>query len=433
MPGGGIHKNITLNAIKNIPEWEKKFIDKKVEENMCKLSLLPDIFFDIKGDGYYKAIKYTYFIDNIQFHYLPDYNLEKEYKFWVVKKDKKGKPYILKKLNNYENKNWKHFYKGFNYYFKKAIVSLQNENFDDFAGFLGVILHTIQDATISLHSIEGYEGTDIFILDRLIEPPSSDLKYLPTSILLKEMPVPEFSFLPSLLGEKEQEVTFILYSELYKIVEKTRKLLIPIVLNSYENKKEEVNNLYRKMFLNSSKLCADVIHTIFCIAFKKFRKDEKKKLKKIYLSDLKPVKKPCVLFPPYRFTPILKDTSIDINGKKIPLSLCVNGKIKRFSKGFSTGSHYEYTISFYIPEDVYKTFSCYLGLHSHSGKNGNVNINIKFRKRLIFKKHFKGNLSAEKVEFSVKKGGLLEFIVKSPNETNNPENNIVFGAPLLEK
>lgn len=431
MPGGKIHRGITLNALKNIPEWEKRIIDDELKK-IYESDFSPDNYFDIK-DGYFKALKYTYFIDGIQFHYLPDYNLGKEYKFWKVKTNKKGKPYSLERISDYQNKNWQHFYKGFNYYFKKSILCLKNNKLDDFAGFLGVILHVIQDATNTLHSLEGYEGTDIFVLDRLITPHSSSPEYLPSSILSKDIDVPEFSFSPSILGEKPQEAVFLLFSKLNNTVENTRKLLIPIIMNTYKKREKEVYALYNKMFLSSSKLCADVINTIFCIAFHKFKKDEIEKLKKIYLSDIKPIKKPCVVSQPYRFISILKDKAFDKNRNIIPLSLYVNGKIKKFKKGWSTGAHYQHSIVFHIPRDVYKTFSCYLGLHSSSGEKGDVEIKIKFRKKTKFRKHFKGNKSSEKIIFSVAAGGLLEFNIRSKDGMSNPDNNIVFGSPLLEK
>jgi hypothetical protein len=436
MPGRE-HIDITRTAVNSLPSWQKKILGEKGRGLIIEDCTMPDRYFDIKGGGYEKSLPYALLIDNIQFHYIPNTPIEGEYRFWNVVKDRNGRPLRLERVMDEGNINWKHASKGFLYYIDSAVKSLREDKIEDFAGFAGVLLHTLQDAGVGNHALEGVDGTDIFVLDRLIKPPADRPLFIP-SVVLSTLNIPEIPVCrPSLLGTSVKETAFLLYTEYYNMVSSARIKLIPIVLSTYASNKEETDRLYSEMLYRCARLCTSVLYTVICIASGKLSQRESAALKKIYLSDLKPIREPRILSLPYRFLRMLKDAALNENQKAVPLELLVgeNGKKRRkvFKKGLGTGCHYEYVLSYELPAGIYKKFMCYAGLHSRLGMGGNAFIIVKFRGRKKFSERFNERKPSAKIEVSVFKGGLLELVVRCDRGMTGIKNNIVWGDPVFIK
>lgn len=432
-----MHKQVTNYTIDALPSWERKIFGSEGRRFLEEASVFPDCYFDTKCGGYEKARPYAFFVDGIQFHYIPNTPLEPRYRFWKVVTDQKGKPLRLARIADRKNPNWEHTKRGFHFYLSQAVEHLQKKNIKDFCGFLGTFLHVLQDGSTFLHSLEGIDGTDIFILDRLIDPPEGNLSLLPSSLLCEKDALPTNLNLPVLLGTSVAEVAFLLYSRFYKAQVYSRKRLIPLLESIYEGNTKKTEQLSSEIVSNCIQLCADVTHTIFCLAFKKFLQRQVKALERVYLSELKPIWEPAGLSLPYRFITMVKDHSLDENCNLHPLQLVINEKgrkkLRTFRKGLGTGCHYEYTIAYELPANVYETFSTAVGLHAKLGKGGNVKVKIKLQGKTLFHQHFTDGHPAQQIEIPVRKGGLLELVVTSEMGTQGKHNNLVWGNPVLIK
>lgn len=225
MAGTGTHQLITKRAVATLPAWEQKILGVTGKKFLNESCLFPDMYFDIETGGYQKALPYAHFIDGIQFHYIPNTPIEPEYKYWKVVKDKTGKPVRLKRVVTEPNLNWKHSQQGFRFYFRQAVTNLRRKNLKKAAGFLGSLLHVLEDGGTGLHSLEGTDGSDIFILDRLMKPARGDISRLPTGIL--SAPEPENPDIhlgsPALLGTGVEEAVFLLYTRFYQVQSASRK------------------------------------------------------------------------------------------------------------------------------------------------------------------------------------------------------------------
>ena len=433
-----MHKELTGHIIFFLPSWQKKILGRAGENFLLESSLFPDLYFDVRGDGYSRAKPYAYFIDGIQFHYLPNTPVENEYKYWTVVTKNQKTPLRLKRLNCYQsNPAWEHCWKGFNFYFSQAVKSLQSKQIKDFAGFLGSFLHVLQDATSYLHSLEGIDGTDIFVLDRLLVSEEDDFSLWPTSLLGEKSEGRIKLKAPRLLGTSISEASFLLYSELYQAQAANRRLLIPLYYALKNGNKEKERQIRSCLLSRTAQLCLNVAHTIFCLAFQRWSSKEEKKLRKIYLSDLKPVWQPRLLSLPYRFIAMVRDKSLNEKRQKCPLKLCLNdsGKWKAvvFKKGLGTGSHYHHSLIYQVPAGIYKFFSGAVGLHADLGHGGDLKVRIYLNRRLVFRQHFTDYYPGQRFQINIRNGGLLQLAVQSNQATAATGNQIVWGEPVLLK
>lgn len=432
-----MHRQVTEYTFNALPDWERRIIGEEGRKLLLESCLFPDIYFDLEGGGYQKARPYTFLIDGIQFHYIPNTPIEPRYKYWKVVTNRHGRPLKLVRITERKNLTWEHIKQGFNFYLSRIIDNLRKGDIKKFAGFLGTFLHVLQDGTTYLHSLEGIDGTDIFLLDRLIDPPEGNLNLLPSFLLCETDAKKICVSSPVLLGTSVGEVTFLLYSRFYQVQSASRKKLLPLLQSIFEGDTEKTENLRSQMISDCVQICADVIHTIFCIAFEKYSRNQVCALKRIYLSDLKPILEPAGLSLPYRFITMVKNYAVDENRNLRPLKLMLekNGdrKIHTFRKGLGTGCHYEYTLAYDIPANVYKTFSTAVGLHAELGKGGDIKVTILLGGKKMFQRRFNDNHPAEHISIPVKKGGLLELVVTSNKGMSGTRNNIVWGDPVLSK
>jgi len=436
MAGTPEHIIITKKALELLPAWERKKLGKVAEYLSTECCLFPDRYFDIVNGGYEKICPYTLHIEGIQFHYLPDTPIKQEYKFWCVENDSKKKIKHLARIFNEPNKNWLHASKGFTFYLKKSIECFKKDRFNDAVSFLGILLHVLQDAGSPLHSLEGPDGTDLFVLDRLFGLPGNNPSLLPSSILVEDgdLPYEITGYSPSIIGTSIGEIIFHLYTRYCHLTFASRRTCLPIIFNTLNGHREIANRLRVERMIDITKLCADLIHTVFCMVYGKIQPKDIKHLSKIYLSDMQPIKRPWGLSVPYRFITMLKDASLDKNRNIVPLKLLLNDRKKlnevTFKKGFGTGSHYNYTLNWEIPKNVYRFFHCAIGLHSELGKNGEVRLEIVLAGKILFAADFNDSHPIERLKFPILSGGLLELKARSKTGAK-PENNIVWGELML--
>ncbi|HRU04455.1 MAG TPA: hypothetical protein P5137_01615, partial [Candidatus Brocadiia bacterium] len=369
----------------------------------------------------------------IQFHYIPNTDIESEYKYWAVTDDPATGRLRLKRGAVPPNMNWRHASAGYEYYFRRAADSLRAGETDDAAGFLGTLLHFIEDSTFGLHAVEGTDGVDIFVLDRFIEPPGGDLALRPSSVIdCKLLPFDIQGYQPRLLGLKPAEAAFHLYTACAEVVAAARKKLIPIVFHVYEKNEAAANALRLAMLQDSARLCADVVFTCCAMAGAGWTADQAARLQQVYLSDMKPVREPRGLSMPYRFITMLRDAALDADRRAVPLRLKIDGQETAFAKGLGTGSHYDYTLAWEIPAGVYDRFRCAVGAHSTLSPDGDFTASLTMNGRVEAEARCWPERPAARFGCGVSHGGLLELKVRS-GAGMALKSNIVWGAPLLTR
>ena len=213
MPGHFTHRSLTRAALQALPAWARDRLPAEAERLLLdECCMNPDRYFDLFALGHDRVKPYTLLIDGIQFHYLPNTPIEGEYKYWSVVEDAEGRR-RLRRLRVEENENWRHAREGFTFYIERASAALREGRFVDAMNFLGILLHTLEDASTFLHSLEGPDGVDIFALNRLVPPPDGRLEMMGTSLLAGA--AVEFDlgpYGPALLGLSAPEAAFRLYT-----------------------------------------------------------------------------------------------------------------------------------------------------------------------------------------------------------------------------
>ena len=300
------------------------------------------------------------------------------------------------------------------------------------AKFAGCLLHMLEDSSFGAHSLEGPYGTDIFVLERLFEE-QGDLSKSPLCILtaLDCSAVETFEYTPKLLGESVPEIVMRLYAAYVKTVSSSRRSCFKIVQNTYDGNEEKNPMLIQEIFSNTVKMCADMLFSVWAVA--NYRFENSVDTEQIYLTELEPFEFPLGASGGYRFLSCLKNIAVNSKMRKIPLRLKQDDKIVSFDKGLSLGSHYEESLFYWIPEEVYSTFGACIGLHpeclnQHSGVKVHVINNGETVQEFNFNEE---NSSAEiKIKNPQGKFGFkISYIRGCPHQANI----IVIGNPVLQK
>ena len=435
MPGSECHCAISREALKALCEWQREALGHAAGRLVQETCLFPDVYYDIHGGGHERAAPFVPMIDGIPLHYLPNTPIECEYKQWQVVEVRGGRR--LQRAQIEPNENWRYASLGFNQCLGACVDGLRTGRVADAVGFMGTLFHVLQDATSFVHSLEGPDGTDIFVLDRLVDPPDGDLSQRPSSVLAGAST--EFTiegWRPRLLGVSAAEAAFRLYSAYVEAVLTSRKKLLPLLTCVYADDPAEADRLRADILARAARLCADVAHTILCIAFDRIDPDQAAAIDRVYVSDLKPVREPRGLSLPYRFITMLRDAALDDARQPQPLSLVLDGRTVTFDKGLGTGCHYAYGISWEVPAGVYGTFSCAVGLHSELSRHGDFTAEVCMAGESVARKRCHEADPAARVRCSAHHGGLLELRVTSDAGMGVAEgrvNNIVWGDPVLSK
>lgn len=310
MPGAIFHQCLTKGAIlsNNISNAENLI------DTYC---LYPDFYFEKYSPS---LKKYLYFYDNIQFHYPPHTPVEEFYRYWN-RDDNGNYPFT-----HHKNENIIHVEAGFSFYLGKIIISLKESNQEEAFKYLGCLLHFLEDSTFGVHALEGADGTDLFVLDRLF---NSDIaKYL-CSIALPE----EFSLLkvtPKILTSKREEFVQLLYARYVKDVAISRQYLFDIaVLHQYKTSIRSFEENLKQMFLVALQLATDTIATIWAIVNSNNQNTSLRQL-----SD----------FSPYHYP---------IGGSNFALK-----KYEEIDNKITFGANSVASLLYNIPQNLYKTFTC---------------------------------------------------------------------------
>ncbi|MBR1953393.1 MAG: hypothetical protein IKA32_12490 [Lentisphaeria bacterium] len=247
MPGKIIHRTITAQALASC-----KITDAcALAQDYC---CYPDFYFEEKSE---EAAPYMFFYEGIQFHYPPHTPVEEFYRYW----DHKDGRNIL--LSTRDNDNIRHVEAGFRYYLNKTVALLRENNRSEAWKYLGCLLHFLEDSTFGLHTLEGADGTDIFVLDRLSGT------NVTKELCKVELPREYFSQTvePEIISDNIEETVSLLFARYVRDSAAGRQALFDqaaALLFGVSQRDFDANT--RIMFSNALSLTADTIATVIAIA-----------------------------------------------------------------------------------------------------------------------------------------------------------------------
>jgi hypothetical protein len=248
------------------------------------------------------------------------------------------------------------------------------------------------------------------------------------------------NYKPKLLGADVNEAIFNISMEYENFVDDAGHYLVPMVSAFLED-----NNQLRIQYATaaaaiSTRLTADAIYTLFCVAANKFEPNELAKLKnEIYLSDMP-------LNTRYKFTSqpnyrgqLLRNKCGTITEPRLtvpeglkdhPLKLKMSdGTVKTFDKGIGSGPDSQY--DFIIPKGLFKTFTVYVGQHAEIGNKGKCGFEILLDGTLATKTSIiKGNEPAKFIKIKLKNAH--KITIKTTG-AKNAYTHAVWAAPILKK
>ena len=259
MPGKIIHNTITAQALASCKITGASAL---AQDYCC----YPDFYFEENRE---EAVPYMFFYGGIQFHYPPHTPVEEFYRYWD---NKDGRNYLL---STRANDNIRHVEAGFRYYLNKTVALLKENNRNEAWKYLGCLLHFLEDSTFGLHALEGADGTDIFVLDRLSG------KNVTKELCKTELPPECFSQTvePEIISDDIEETVALLYARYVRDTAASRQTLFDqAAALLFGVSKRDFNENTRMMFSTALSLAADVIATVIAIAENTARYTAERKL-----------------------------------------------------------------------------------------------------------------------------------------------------------
>jgi len=427
MPNAIQHSILTKNVLDllrtyfQLPKNTSKAL---IEEYCC----YPDDFFSQDKSIYENILPYIFIKDEVQFHYLPDTPINELYRYWLPRPEVQR----LEKPKAFHNDNFTHAKEGFGFYLDNIIKCFRRKDYNEGAKYAGCLLHMLEDSSFGAHALEGPYGTDFFVLERLFEE-QDDLSKTPLCILtaLNCSQFSSFKHRPQLLGQSVEEIVIYLYAAYVKTVSKSRRICFKIVQNVYNAKEDENAALIQEMFVNTVKMCTDLLFSAWSVANQEFKNSEH--LDNIFLTELEPFEFPLGGSGGYRFLSYLKDIAVNSNMKKIPLQLKLDNETISFDKGLSLGSHHEVSLCYWIPQDLYSNFEACIGLHPDSlNQTSGVKIQLINKGETVQEFDLNEKNSSAKLKIKNPQGNLgfkISYIPNYPHQANI----IVIGNPVLQK
>jgi len=326
------------------------------EKLISEYSSWPDLYF---SDRWKELAPYMFFLDGIQFHYPPDTPYSELYRYW-----KRGENGFFRS-RPFVNENFRHVTAGFRFYIERIVRNFRQNDLEEGKKYLGCLLHMLQDSCFGLHALEGAGGADAFVLDRL-----TDDAVRPSMIMAKMQyrdDYPELDYAPRSLGNSPDEMVMKLYAAYCAASADARKCGFRYILNTLENRPERNTEPENRMYADTVRLCADVIHTVFQLG-----RGEIVPSGPCRLEELEPYQFPFGGSGGYRFRSFVRNRAFDRDDNPIPLELDCG----RFEHGLSFGTHHEGSLLYWIAPGGFREFTATVGLHRAFPVRGKVELTL---------------------------------------------------------
>ena len=247
MPSSIHHRAMTRAAVAGANAANAQML----AEHYC---LYPDNF----HRSYDEISPYMYLHNKVEFHYLPHTPVDEFYRYWD---HIPGEGTRLLQVG--DNKNLEYTESGFRFYLENSIACLKKGKDEDAWKFMGCLLHFLEDSAFGVHAMEGVDGTDIYVLDRMSGKDVA--KYL-CSIPLSEA-LNEEQFIPEIFAGTIEEAVPLLYCRCARAAASSRKALFDMALEFLTGKSARSTAENEKiMFRNAAQLACDTLATVIAIA-----------------------------------------------------------------------------------------------------------------------------------------------------------------------
>ena len=207
----------------------------------------------------YQEVKpYMFIMDDLEFHYPPHTPVDQFYRYWNHSPERG-----TFMVDTTTNRNQIFSEAGFAFYLTNILENLKKNAADEADKFLGCLLHYLEDNAFGIHALEGPDGTDIYILDRLSG--TGFARYI-CSIPLDES-LWELTVTPHIFTGCPAEFPALLYRRYCDAVAISRQALFDTAADYiYGKSKQSLLENHRIMFLSAVQLAADTIATINALA-----------------------------------------------------------------------------------------------------------------------------------------------------------------------
>ena len=246
MPGKYHHQMITRQALKSAGVSGSPLL---IEE----YSSYPDYV----HRRYEEIAPYLFVKDNIEFHYPPHTPVDQFYRYWNCAP---GKGTFM--VDREENGNAFFAQAGFRFYAEHFVDAFRKGEYEEAWKFLGCLLHFLEDSAFGIHALEGPDGTDIYVLDRMSG--RNIAKYI-CSIPLDEAVV-DLTVEPQIIACDAGEFAARLYCRYVEAAAVSRHAVFDMALEHLTGTSEHtLAGNQRTMFLSAVQLAADCIATLMAI------------------------------------------------------------------------------------------------------------------------------------------------------------------------
>lgn len=425
MPSAPIHSLLTRRTIECLAPEQGRLLASEMEMLCQEYCCYPDMYYD-NAD---KTKPFLCFIDDIPFHYIPNETVE--YNNWKMEASENGPRLAL--IPAKENVHHRHCRSGFLYYFENIARSLTSDRAADAAKFIGALCHVLQDNTIPVHALEGFDGADLFVLDRIVAPPADDPYTVPSLVLKGELVEPELpDYQPRLLGASPQEASFHAYTRFADTVAANRLDILPLVSAYYAHEPAMMQSYWRRIYQRTLQLTCDFLHTGFAIGANAFSPAEMEWLHRVPLEKLRAARRPRYLSQPYQYTPFIDGWSLDIHRHPVPMSLIWEGEQREFQHGLGMGAHAHFAFDYQLPPNVFERLTGILGLHSRLGLDGRVLMRWFHDEKEVWRHEFSRSHPTAPFDLDVQDGGWWTLQGEALTEVAlSPTNQLVLAEPVL--
>ncbi len=353
MANGAGHKILTHAAVGALPDWEQELLIPVLDDLETDYCMYGDTYFINKKDiGPYIE--------------LPDGRLPMDP--WEIRdfsKEGPGKDFYT--CGYYDLMRC-----SFEYFAKKCINALKNNNITAFAKFTGSISHVIEDCGTPAHAIGTEIGTDMKMIKMLY--PAADRKKMANQFhVILESKLEDFSleYKPRLLGLSPSEISFNMFERFTDMLENSISFIIPALDAFYSDNDELLAQRLTTCCKFASEVVADFIYSVISVAKGQPDLTERELLNTISLSEFTPVKRTAWAPPPYMYSEIRKSPwNLNKQYEPAQLVLAIDGEEKIFEKGFGIGA--PFIMSYFLPIGIYTEFSSTVGINCVLGAGTGV-------------------------------------------------------------
>ena len=420
------HDFLTRKVLDALPDWQQALWASSREKIIAEYCWYPDWYYSPDRHQQAAARPYVIMVDGVPFHYLPANPVETNN--WTVEADG-----ALRRLPNAPNRHWQFVAKGFHDSLLPLLDHFRAGRTEEAARFAGALLHVVEDAGSGVHVLEGIDGTDAMLMDRLMAPPSGRISDRPGTILRQDDAV-QFEwglFQPTLLGTTVGEIIFHLFRRYAAMVRLNRLELVPMIQQHWDGDLAASRARIGTMNRRVCEVAADLLYTLTCVAADRFSSSDLEPLEQVALEDLEPIHRPYIL-PGYEASPLVNGHNLDSEGELVALCLDLPEGRHEFAAGLGTGCHVEYLLAYDLPSRVFERFRGCVGLHAELGAEGAFAVEMRLAGQTLYEDTFDRKHPAAAFDLPVAAGGMLELYVRDcTGAWDSPHNHVVWGGVEL--